>query len=334
MRSSRILAGLLATALLLLVALPVQAQSPISVDGVSHEGEYSGSATYADGRFVLHWRTMGDRLYLAMDAETTGWVSLGLEPEGRMQGADMLFGWVNDDGSIGTADCYATDDWGEHPPDEELDGTNDILEAAGTEADGRTVVELVRPLVTSDAYDQDVPVEGSLRIIWAYGSRDGYTGRHSAAGTATIDLATGVSASADSPRIWPLHAAATGAGFLCILTGAMIARYAKKKRWWLKTHRALAGAGGALALAGVIIGWAMVAGAGTGHGRGVHAYLGYLLAVLLAATPALGLLQTRLAAARRRTVRAVHRWLGRASLVLMAVQIVLGLLMALGAGGA
>ncbi len=100
MRSPRILAGLLATALLLLVALPIQAQSPISIDGVIHEGEYSGSATYAGGSFVLHWRTMGDRLYLAMEAKTTGWVSVGLEPEGRMQGADMLFGWVHDDGLL------------------------------------------------------------------------------------------------------------------------------------------------------------------------------------------------------------------------------------------
>jgi len=137
-----------------------------------------------------------------------------------------------------------------------------------------------------------------------------------------------------SPRIWPIHAAATGAGFLCILAGAMIARYAQKKRWWLKTHRALAGTGGVIALAGVIIGWAMVTSVGTGHGRGIHAYLGYLLAVLLTATPTLGLLQTRFAAAQRRTVRAVHRWLGRASLVLMAAQILLGLLMVLGTGGA
>ena len=334
MKPTRWLVAVLLMAVLLAGARPVAAQSPASIDGTIGDGEYSGSASFSDGRFHLHWRIAGDTLYLAMDAETTGWVSVGIEPEGRMQGADMLFGWVNEDGSTGTADCYATDDWGEHPPDEELGGTDDILAAAGTEANGRTVIELARPLVTGDLYDREVPAEGALRIIWAYGARDGYTGRHTAAGAATIDLGTGAAASTSAPRIWPWHAAATGTGFLCILVGAAIARYAKRQRWWLKTHRALAGAGGTIALLGVAIGWAMVARAGAGHWRGFHAYLGYLLALLLVVTPALGLVQTKLASAKRKAVRAVHRWFGRASLLLMAAQILLGVLMVLGHGGA
>ena len=316
--------------LLAMASLPAASQAPVAVDGQIGPDEYGGQATFDDGGFVLHWRIEDDTFYLAMEANTEGWVSIGIEPEARMQGADMLFGWVNDDGTADAADCYATDDWGEHPPDEELGGSHDILRVAGSESSGRTVIELARPLNTGDSYDRDIPTTGEMVVIWGYGSRDGYLGKHRAAGLATIDLASGASSVADSPRIWPVHAATTGLAFICILVGALIAKYGRRKRWWLKAHRVLTGIGSGVGLIGVVVGWLMVAAAGTGHWRGPHAYLGAALALLLAATPALGLVQLKVQPAVGRRLRPIHRWLGRISLSLMTVQVVLGALMVLG----
>jgi hypothetical protein len=324
------LAGCVVLLLVTIVAMPATGQSPVAVDGRIGPNEYGGQAAFDDGGFVLHWRIEGDTFYLAMEANTEGWVSIGIEPEARMQGADMLFGWVNEDGTVDAADCYATDDWGEHPPDTELGGTHDILEVSGSESSGLTVIELARPLETGDSYDRDIPTQGTMRVIWGYGSRDGYLGKHLAAGLATIDLASGASSSGASPRIWPIHAGTTGLAFICILAGALIARYGRRKRWWLKFHRALTGIGSGIGLTGIVIGWLMVGAAGTGHWRGAHAYLGAALALLLATTPTLGVVQLKIKPPTGRRLRSVHRWLGRITLALMALQMVLGTLMVLG----
>ena len=67
-----------------------------AVDGVIGSGEYAFGASYDDGGFTLFWNAEGDTATFAVSAATRGWISLGLEPEDAMQGADMIFGWVTE----------------------------------------------------------------------------------------------------------------------------------------------------------------------------------------------------------------------------------------------
>jgi len=99
-----------------------------------------------------------------MRARTTGWVSLGISPTDRMQGADMLIGWFG--AGLGYAiDTYSTGPTGPHPNDTELGGTFDLLLYNATQTGQWTTVELVRLLTAADAYDKPVPRTGRSRRL-------------------------------------------------------------------------------------------------------------------------------------------------------------------------
>jgi hypothetical protein len=66
-----------------------------------------------------------------------------------------------------------------------LGGTNDILEFAGTERDGYTILELKRALKTPDQYDLEIH-KGSNKIIWSYGDSDSLDIKHSVRGYGEI----------------------------------------------------------------------------------------------------------------------------------------------------
>ena len=174
--------------LLVIVALLVPSGSvrgaqPV-VDGVISPQEYASSSTLADGLYTLFWTVSGDTAWFGIQAVTTGWVALGLDPEKMMQGADMVFGWVSG-GTTTVLDQYATGTFGPHPDDTTLGGTMDVLSSAGTEKQGITTIEYSRKRVTGDTYDKPVPASGNLKIIWAVGSSDSIS-PHARRGTATI----------------------------------------------------------------------------------------------------------------------------------------------------
>jgi len=103
-----------------------------------------------------------------------------------MKDADMIFGFVKD-GKVEVYDLYSTENFGPHPPDTELGGTDDILEYSGKEEGGFTTIEFKRPLNTDDEFD--IPIsKGINKIIWAYGSNDSLTVKHSTRGYGEINL--------------------------------------------------------------------------------------------------------------------------------------------------
>ena len=176
----------LAALLILILLFPsgtVRGAQPV-VDGVISPQEYVSSSVLADGLYTLSWTVSGDTVWFGVQAATTGWVALGLDPQQMMQGADMVFGWVSG-GKATVLDQYATGTFGPHPDDTTLGATMDILSSAGTEQQGAMAIEFSRKRVTGDAYDKPVPTSGSLKIIWAFGSSDGIS-PHARRGTATI----------------------------------------------------------------------------------------------------------------------------------------------------
>ncbi|MFX0210342.1 MAG: DOMON domain-containing protein [Candidatus Hodarchaeota archaeon] len=186
-----ILALFIATTPLGINASQNQEQDNI-IDGIISDEEYKFNITVGGGDFSLFWENVGDEIYFAIHGNTNGWVSIGIDPEIRMENADMIFGWVNGTGTY-TIDAFSTGQTGPHPPDIYLGGTDDILEFNGTEARGVTIIEFKRLLNTYDEYDKSIPKSESVTMLWAIGSSDSFTTQHLKRGdfefllTGTID---------------------------------------------------------------------------------------------------------------------------------------------------
>ena len=155
-----------------------------SADGVITDGEYGGVGTFDD--YEIHWTSDGNYIYIGMKAKTSGWLAVGTQPGTTMKDADMVLGFVSD-GKATVYDLFCTGDFGPHPPDTELGGTNDILEFGGKEMGGYTTIEFKRLLDTGDKYDRPFSV-GSNKIIWSYGLDDQSTIKHVNRGYGELDL--------------------------------------------------------------------------------------------------------------------------------------------------
>ncbi len=155
-------------------------------DGIIGDDEYTDTADF--GRIRLWWRHDGEYLYLAMEGETSGWVSIGIEPSRGMKDADYLLGFVIN-GEAKLWDAFGMGVTGAtHPPDEEIGGTNDILEFAGIEDDNITRFELKRLLDTGDIYDKALAPGNTYNIIVAIGNADDFNGYHSAVRSGQMTL--------------------------------------------------------------------------------------------------------------------------------------------------
>ncbi|MHA1994017.1 MAG: DOMON domain-containing protein [Candidatus Hodarchaeales archaeon] len=170
-----------------LLARPVKVSENI-LDGVISQGEYSYAQNIDDDNFILHWQATDENtIFFAMEVKTTGWVSIGIDPSVRMKDADMYFGWVSSNGTVNMIDAFSIGDYGPHPPDTELGGTDDIIEYNGSEVDQTTIIEFKRGIVTTDSdYDNTIPLRGEITIIWAYGTTDNFLDQHAGVSRGTI----------------------------------------------------------------------------------------------------------------------------------------------------
>lgn len=161
-------------------AAPAQVSSGSSqpkIDGIVEEQEYPQNLSLEEDSFVVYWKNDHEFLYMALKAKTTGWIAIGFEPTSRMRDADMIFGWV-EDGQATLLDLYSTGSTGPHPPDEELGGTNDIIEFEGSEKDGYTIIEFKRKMDTGDRYDKVLIPGQTLNFIWAMATSDSFNRKH------------------------------------------------------------------------------------------------------------------------------------------------------------
>ena len=167
----------LLTGLAFLAALSTGAEGSPTVDGVASPNEYDLMVAYDNGRYEVYWTFEGNEMYMAIRAQTTGWVAIGFDPSDRMKDADMVYGWVTAQGAV-LLDLYATGVNGPHPEDTTLGGTYDLTEAMGMEGTGWTTLEFRRDLSTGDTYDNVIPTTGTIPIIWAVGPVDDFTTQH------------------------------------------------------------------------------------------------------------------------------------------------------------
>jgi DOMON domain/Eukaryotic cytochrome b561 len=300
----------------------------VTVDGEVGEKEYQNLVTADGGNYSLSWSVEGEIVYFGIFVKTTGWVGLGIDSENAMQNADMAVGWIGADGSLTLFDAFATGPYGPHPPDETLGGKNDIIEAAGRESRGATVIEFSRPLAAGDEYDKAIAAGGGNRLIWAYSDTDDTGSSHIQRGTALL-----VSGSGQNPgrRIDPpllAHIVAMGLSFSVMSAGMLIARSLKKRKWWLKVHRIFGIAGAALGALGLGTAAYMVAVKSGIHLRVVHSWIGLFAVLLTLLSPVFGQSFLKAKKERKPFFRHAHRWVGRSALLVMLATIVLGLFQA------
>ncbi|XP_021958625.1 DBH-like monooxygenase protein 2 homolog [Folsomia candida] len=124
-----------------------------------------------EGKYVLRWDVVEDRIEFEVVAGTLGFVGFGISPSGRMTGADIFIAGVRPDGSTYGLDFHAT---GQTTP--VLDTQQDwrLLEAYVLSGENKTVLKFSRFLNTCN--EQDFAIgNDTTRIIWALGDTDTIT---------------------------------------------------------------------------------------------------------------------------------------------------------------
>ncbi len=116
----------------------------------------------------LRWRVIGENLEVSISYATTGWVAVGFNPTRMMRDANIIIGYVAD------GEAVITDQFGNstitHRPDEDLGGTYDLTNTAGTEEDGVTTLSFVMPLDSGDEYDRPLEQGETYTVIVAHGA--------------------------------------------------------------------------------------------------------------------------------------------------------------------
>jgi hypothetical protein len=179
-------------------------ETPV-LDGVISSDEYSDSTSFNAGNFMVYWLIEGDTIYLGLTGNTDGWITIGIEPKESMKDADMIFGWVYENGTVGILDCYSTGKYGPHPPDTDLGGTYDVLAYNGSEDSGNTIIEFSRKLITGDQYDNEISTTGKVTIIWAVGPSDNYLDKHSSKGSGTMTMSIDTTTNEDEKSTPGFH---------------------------------------------------------------------------------------------------------------------------------
>lgn len=121
-----------------------------------------------------------------------------------------------------------------------------------------------------------------------------------------------------------VHAGLMSIGFLLLFFGFVLARYMKRKRWWLKVHRVFGVSGASLTLLGFFIVVLRIYLAGRPHFTIAHAYVGLVIVILALMIPVLGFMQFKIREVSGK-IRPIHRFSGWLILILMMINIVLGM---------
>lgn len=170
-------------------------QAVPTIDGAIGADEYQFSANFEEMNLNVHWTMTETELYVAISAPAAGWVSWGVRDgvpaeaeENVMEGVDFYIGYLKD------GELFMRDDFGDgpftHTADTELGGKDDVLEAAGSEANGVTTLEFKRLIDTGDAFDNPI-AQGVAEVYLAYSNADDFVSIHTERMEAVFNFLTG-----------------------------------------------------------------------------------------------------------------------------------------------
>lgn len=155
---------------------------------------YAGGAQEAavqesgDGPFVesagvkLMWEASGEELLFTLHGETTGWVSVGIDPGRVMKDAQIVIAYVEDGKLIGE-DHFGTGIF-THKADTELGGSSDVRFISGEEVDGVSTIRFALPMDSGDQFDVPLQRGAEHVILLARGpdGADNFSSKHAAKG--------------------------------------------------------------------------------------------------------------------------------------------------------
>ncbi len=121
------------------------------------------------------------------------------------------------------------------------------------------------------------------------------------------------------------HLSTMTATVLSLMAGVSMAMFGRKKKNWLKIHKALNTAGMIGALTGAALAFTNIVTSGGRHLAGLHQWIGLAAILLCGFTLCLGYYSFK--AKNKIAIRAMHRWSGRASIIALFAALVLGLQM-------
>ena len=147
-------------------------------DGMVAVNEYARSQKFGD--IVIFTRLENGMVHIAIQSNKEGYLSLGIRPEEKMQGGDIIT-CVMAGTQARIYDTYSIGTFGPHPEDTTQGGSDDIMEASGSRQNGLTTFEFKRRLDTKDMRDKAL-VAGNNPIMWAIGPSADITARHSSRG--------------------------------------------------------------------------------------------------------------------------------------------------------
>lgn len=138
------------------------------------------------GKMTLQWKAESGNLRVRVSAPTTGWVAVGFNTKTGKKGANLIIGYVKD-GKLFIQDAYGTSVTS-HASDVSLEGTDNITNKSGTEADGVTEIVFTIPLDSGDEKDIPLVIGKTYNALLAYGKSDNFTGMHSFVRTIKIKI--------------------------------------------------------------------------------------------------------------------------------------------------
>jgi len=160
----------------------------ILLPGSPFASEYAHKLEIKD--MTVSWTLDGDQVHVELSAKTTGWVSMGIDPEDAMGGGDIIIGAVKN-GKVRIEDHFADRKRG-HSPDDKLGGTSQVMNPAGNEENGVTTISFTRQVTGSEEWDKPIQTSGKTRVMFAFGTgRDSFIAGHQYRTVYDIDFATG-----------------------------------------------------------------------------------------------------------------------------------------------
>jgi hypothetical protein len=159
-------------------ALAVSAKDA-TVDGVVKPGEYSWTKSF--GQLELSLTRTADTLWIGAVGTTTGWVSVGLGTL-KMDKSAIFIGFVDSEGKTQFKPQLGAGRT--HADTTDPDITGSLVSSAMKEQGGKTTLEFA---LSADTWI--VEGQAALNLIYAIGSQDSFSPRHTMRGAFAVPLA-------------------------------------------------------------------------------------------------------------------------------------------------
>jgi hypothetical protein len=154
-----------------------------AVDGVIEDDEYAHFFEDAGIGMRVYWRNDQTTLTMGLVSPGTGWVSVGFDATNVKQDADIILAAV-----VGNQ-LVIEDHFGTGPYSHALDAEQNILESAGIESGGQTVVEFSIPLNSGDSWDKPLVPGNTYPLLLGYHrTSDDMSRKHSEGSTTQFTL--------------------------------------------------------------------------------------------------------------------------------------------------